>query len=716
MSKNKKKGTKKNTFINSILSIFGNNPFRAYNYKQVSHLLGIKDKASKDLVNTILDELLQNNELIEVKPGKYKVNPKNIVNYANKKANITGTVDMKQTGKAYLISDEGGDDIFISANNTGHALHGDKVKVLLFPQRKGRKPEGQITEIIKRAKEQFVGIVEVSKNFAFLVPDSNSVPVDIFISKNNLKGVKNGEKAIAKITDWPEKSKNPFGEIVKILGMPGDNEVEMQSILAEYDFPLSFPKKAEKEAETISKTITKTDIGQRKDFREIFTITIDPEDAKDYDDAVSIKKLKTGNWQIGIHIADVSHFVKPGTSIDKEGYKRGTSIYLVDRVVPMLPEKLSNNVCSLRANKDKLCFSAVFEMDENAKVVNEWFGKTVINSNRRFNYEEVQEIIETGKGEFSEEINILNELASKLRKKRFTNGSINFHSQEVKFKLDEDGKPLSISVKESKESNKLVEDFMLLANRKVAEFIDKKRKNKTPKTFIYRVHDVPSPEKLNTFVSFVGKLGYQIKMNTTENLAKSLNNLFKNISGKAEETMIETIAIRTMAKAEYSTENIGHYGLAFPHYTHFTSPIRRYPDLMVHRLLESYLDGKSSVNKKEYEEYCVQCSQLERRAVDAERASIKYKQAEYLLDKIGQSFDGVISGVSKWGIYIEIVGNKCEGMVRLNDLYDDFYYLDEDNYCVIGSQSGNKYKLGDKVIIKVKRIDLAKKQMDFELV
>ncbi len=711
----KKKGTKKNTFINSILSIFGNNPFRAYNYKQVSHLLGIKDKASKDLVNTILDELLQNNELIEVKHGKYKVNPKNIVNYANKKANITGTVDMKQTGKAYLISDEGGDDIFISANNTGHALHGDKVKVLLFPQRKGRKPEGQITEIIKRAKEQFVGIVEVSKNFAFLVPDSNSVPIDIFISKNNLKGVKNGEKAIAKITDWPEKSKNPFGEIVKILGMPGDNEVEMQSILAEYDFPLSFPKKAEKEAETISENITKTDIRQRKDFREIFTITIDPEDAKDYDDAVSIKKLKTGNWQVGIHIADVSHFVKPGTSIDKEGYKRGTSIYLVDRVVPMLPEELSNNVCSLRANKDKLCFSAVFEMDENAKVVNEWFGKTVINSNRRFNYEEVQEIIENGKGEFSEEINILNDLASKLRKKRFTNGSINFHSQEVKFKLDEEGKPLSISVKESKESNKLVEDFMLLANRKVAEFIGKKRENKTPKTFVYRIHDVPSPEKLNTFVSFVGKLGYQIKMNTTENLAKSLNNLFKDISGKAEETMIETIAIRTMAKAVYSTENIGHYGLAFPHYTHFTSPIRRYPDLMVHRLLESYLDGKYSVNKKIYEEYCEQCSQLERRAVDAERASIKYKQAEYLLDKIGQSFDGVISGVSKWGIYIEIVGNKCEGMVRLNDLYDDFYYLDEDNYCVIGSQSGNKYKLGDKVMIKVKRIDLAKKQMDFEL-
>ena len=715
MTKKKKKGTKKNTFINSILSIFGNNPFRAYNYKQVSHLLGIKDKASKDLVNTILNELLQNNELIEVKPGKYKVNPKNIVNYANKKANITGTVDMKQTGKAYLISDEGGDDIFISANNTGHALHGDKVKVLLFPQRKGRKPEGQITEIIKRAKEQFVGVVEVSKNFAFLVPDSNSVPIDIFISKNNLKGAKNGEKAIAKITDWPEKSKNPFGEIVKILGMPGDNEVEMQSILAEYDFPLSFPKKAEKEAENFTEIITKTDIGQRKDFREIFTITIDPEDAKDFDDAVSIKKLKTGNWQIGIHIADVSHFVKPGTSIDKEGYKRGTSIYLVDRVVPMLPEKLSNIVCSLQAHKDKLCFSAVFEMDENAKVINEWFGKTVINSNRRFNYEEVQKIIETGKGEFSEEINILNDLTSKLRKKRFTNGSINFQSQEVKFQLDDNGKPLSISIKESKESNKMIEDFMLLANKKVAEFIGKKRENKIPKTFVYRIHDVPSPEKLNTFVSFVGKLGYQIKMDTTKNLAKSLNNLFKQIAGKGEENMIETIAIRTMAKAEYSTENIGHYGLAFQHYTHFTSPIRRYPDLMVHRLLDLYLQEKSSVSKKEYEEYCEQCSQLERRAVEAERASIKYKQAEYLLDKIGQSFDGVISGVSKWGIYIEIVGNKCEGMVRLNDLYDDFYYLDEDNYCVIGSQSGNKYKLGDKVMIKVKRIDLAKKQMDFEL-
>ena len=714
-NKNRGRGAK-NLLRNNILSIFRADPIRLFNYKQISAKLTIKDKSGRDLVNTLIAELLQEETLLEVRPGKFKLNAAWAREQQDFSNTITGSVDMKNTGKAYISPEDGSDDIFIAPNNTDHALHGDTVKVQLFPKRKDKKPEGQIVEIVKRAKEQFVGVIEISKKFAFLIPDSRNMPVDIFIPLEDLKGAKSGQKVVARITEWPEHSKNPFGEITNVLGNPGEHNVEMQSILAEHDFPLSFPAQVEREAEKIPSKIPDEEYKKRRDFRDIWTITIDPEDAKDFDDALSLKKLKSGNWEVGVHIADVSYYVKPGTQLDDEAYKRATSVYLVDRVIPMLPEKLSNNVCSLNANEDKLCFSAVFELNEEAKVINQWFGRTIINSDRRFNYEEVQEVIENGKGEFVNEIGVLHTLASKLRDKRFKNGSINFATQEVKFKLDEDGTPLSVHIKEQKDSNRLIEDFMLLANRKVAEFIGKKENKQKPKTFIYRIHDIPSPEKLNTFIEFLGKLGYSLKINSQESLAQSFNELFKQISGKGEENMIETIAIRTMAKAEYSTDNIGHYGLAFQYYSHFTSPIRRYPDLMVHRLLEHYLEGGSSVSKPVYEEKCVHCSLMERSAVQAERESIKYKQAEFLLDKIGQEFEGLISGVSKWGIYVEIIGNKCEGMVRLQDLQDDFYYLDEDNYQVIGSRYGQQYKLGDQVRIKVKKIDLSRKQMDFGIV
>lgn len=706
----------KNLLRSNILSIFKADPIRLFNYKQIAAKLTIKDKAGRDLVNNILAELLQEEVLEQPRPGKYKLNAEWARKQQDFSNTITGRVDMKNTGKAYVIPEDDSDDIFIAPNNTYHALHGDTVKVRLFPKRKDRKREGKIVEVDKRAKEQYVGVIEVSKKFAFLIPDSRNMPIDIFIPIENLKGAKNGQKVVARITDWPEHSKNPFGVITDVLGNPGEHNVEMQSILAEHDFPLGFPKVVEKEAESIPAQISTEEYKKRKDLRNTWTITIDPEDAKDFDDALSLKKLDAGRWEVGVHIADVSHYVKPGGLIDEEAYRRATSVYLVDRVIPMLPEKLSNFVCSLNAGEDKLCYSIIFEMDENANVHGQWIGRTVINSDRRYNYEEVQKTIENEKGEFAEEIMTLHRLAVQLRNERFKNGSINFASQEVKFKLDEDGTPLSVYIKEQKDSNRLIEDFMLLANKRIAEHIGKKKADKKPKTFVYRIHDQPSPEKLNTFIEFLGKLGYSLKINSRESLAQSFNSLFRQIAGKGEENMIETIAIRTMAKAEYSTFNIGHYGLAFSYYTHFTSPIRRYPDLMVHRLLDHYLQGGSSASSDVYEDKCQHCSLMERSAIEAERESVKYKQAEFLLDKIGQEFEGLISGVSKWGIYVEIIGNKCEGMIRLQDLGDDFYYLDEDNYQVIGSRYGQKYKLGDQVRIKVKKIDLGKKQMDFALV
>ena len=728
----KSKQMNNDKFATQILKIFANAPFTAFNYKQIASKVGAYDKAQRQLVQATILEMAESKILVEEGRGKYKINPKHINDDLLPKNYIVGTIDMKQTGKAYVIpQEEGREDVMIAPNYTNHALHGDTVKVLMFPQRKMHKPEGQVVEILQRAKTRFVGRIQKMDRFAFLVCDNRNMVVDIFVPLNDLAGAEDGEKAVVEMTDWPQQMNNPVGRVVKRLGKPGDNNVEMQSILAEYDFPLDFPAEAEKEAAAI-KAPTKKDIEGRRDFRKTTTFTIDPADAKDFDDAVSFKRLKNGNYEVGVHIADVSYYVKPGSAIDREAYERGTSVYLVDRTIPMLPEKLCNGVCSLRPNEDKLCFSAVFEMNDKAEVLGRWFGKTVINSDRRYNYEEAQEIIENGEKEAGsgkrkaesqpdEAVLELHKLATILREERYKEGAINFDTQEVKFQLDENAKPIGVYIKEQKEANWLIEEFMLLANRNVAECIgktahEKGKKPQKAKTFVYRVHDEPNPEKLNTFVEFVTKLGFKMKVGSRKALADSYNRLFDQIAGRGEEYMIDTIAIRTMSKAYYSTENIGHYGLAFPFYTHFTSPIRRYPDLMVHRLLERYQGGGDSVNTEEYEEYCKHCSVMEKKAADAERTSVKYKQAEYLSDKLGQVFPANISGVSKWGIYAEIEGNKCEGMIPIGSLKGDYYMLDEDNYQVIGRRYGKCYKLGDPVQVRVRAVDMLKKQIDFDLV
>jgi ribonuclease R len=713
---NTQSGIARNAFTNQVFALFSENSDHAFNFRQTAAQLGITDKREKDEIRSVLEQLCVQGSLIEMNRGKYKLNPKLIA--AVSRANtITGTVDMKATGKAYVICPGQPEDILIEPNNTNHALNGDKVKVHLFPKRKNRKTEGIIVEIVERAKKQFVGIVHVSKRFAFLVPDSQLINVDIYIPLNALKGAKHGQKAVALITEWPEKATNPIGEIIHVLGQPGENNVEMNAILAEFDFPLEFPKAAEAEAKKIKNEVPADEIKKRRDFRTIWTCTIDPVDAKDFDDALSLQKLPDGNWEVGVHIADVSHYVVPGSAIDTEAYERGTSIYLVDRTIPMLPEQLSNLVCSLRPDEEKLCFAAVFKLNDKAEILSEWYGRTVIKSDRRYAYEEVQAIIEGAEGDFKTELMTLHSLSSKLREERFRKGSIGFKSQEVKFRLDENGKPIGVMIKEQKEANWLIEDFMLLANRKVAERIaTRKNSEGEAKTFVYRIHDEPNPEKLVRFSEFLKKLGYGFQTNSRKSITTSFNSLFDQILGKGEENMIETIAIRTMARAEYSTVNIGHYGLAFRYYTHFTSPIRRYPDLMVHRLLQRYLDDKPTVSKEEYEEMCQHSSDMERKAMEAERASVKYKQAEYLMDRIGEEFDGQISGVSKWGIFVELLESKCEGMVSLRLLNDDFYYLDEENYRIIGQRWGRVFRLGDPIRIRVKKIDLQKKQMDFDLV
>lgn len=706
-NKNENSGGFKANLIQQIISIFDKNPSQTFNYKQLSQAFGFTDIANKKLVTTVLEELTKQGKLRELKRGSYKLN--------SSKSLLEGTLDMTARGAAYLIVPGAEVDVYIAPKNTSNALHGDKVKVNVFFNKANKKPEGEVIEVVERAKTEFVGIVEKSKNFAFIVTSDQRMPVDIFVANDKLKGAKNGEKVVAKITEWPADKKNPFGIVTQVLGMPGEHDTEMHAILAEYGLPYEFPERVEQDAAKLNIEIDVKEIKKRRDFRAITTFTIDPADAKDFDDALSIKKLDNGNWEIGVHIADVSHYVRPGTMLDEEALKRATSVYLVDRVVPMLPEVLSNNACSLRPQETKLCFSAVFELTEEAELKNEWFGRTVIFSDKRFSYEEAQERIETQQGDFTEEILQMDKLAKILRKERFKKGAIAFDRIEVKFNLDEHGNPVGIFFKESKDSNKLIEEFMLLANKRVAEFIGKPKGNKEAKTFVYRIHDEPNPEKLVTLSNFVKTFGYKLDINQAD-VTKSLNALLADVQGKAEENLIEQLAIRTMAKATYSTNNIGHYGLSFPYYSHFTSPIRRYPDVIAHRLLQHYLDGGASVNQEEIEEQCLHSSKMEILASEAERASIKYKQVEYLQDKIGEEYDGFISGVSEWGIYVEIMSGMCEGMVKLRDMDDDFYSFDPENYCAVGRKKGKTYRMGDEVRIMVKRADLVRKQLDFVLV
>eukprot|EP01133_Synstelium_polycarpum_P010081 gene10081-11757_t len=707
MAKNKSSHLTK--VLTQLISDVLNKSNEALNYKQVSSKLNITDAASRETILEVLKDQTHKGVFIEPQKGKFRLK--------DLKTFVIGKVDITADGSGYVIpDDEFEKDIYISARKLHNALNGDKVKVYIYAKKSGRKNEGEVVEIIERAKTDFIGVIKISERFAFVYVDDRKMLHDIFVPLTDLKGAKNGQKVQVSITDWPEEAKNPIGRVINILGEQGENDTEMNAILAQYGFPLTFPPEVEKEANAIPEEISPEEIKGRRDFRTTTTFTIDPADAKDFDDAISFKKLENGNYEVGVHIADVSHYVLPNSALDKEAYSRATSVYLVDRVIPMLPERLSNGVCSLRPKEDKLCFAAVFEMDDKAIIHDQWFGRTVIHSDRRFSYEEAQQVIETKSGDFKEDILKLNELAYILREKKFKAGAISFESTEVKFKLDDKGKPIGVYVKERKDAHKLIEDFMLLANKKVAEFVAKKGKGKQKYTFVYRSHDSPNLETLNNFALFASRFGYKINMKSDKEIAKSLNFLMEDVEGKKEQNVLTQLAIRSMAKAIYTTKKTSHYGLAFDHYTHFTSPIRRYPDVMVHRLLAAYLNGEKSANEEQYEIASSHSSAMEKRAADAERASIKYKQVEYLEENVGGIFSGIISGVTEWGMYVELIENKCEGMIRLRDITDDFYVLDEKNYCIIGQRKKKKYQLGDEVQVRVKKVDLSKRQIDFSLI
>lgn len=709
--KKEKKGgkrMKKKELAELLVNYFRIKPMESFSLKQLFTGLNLTTHPLKMLCADIVQEMVEDNFLIETEKGHYKLNDKGQI--------MTGTFLRKSNGKNSFIPDDGGEPIFIAERNSAHAMNNDKVKIALCAKRRRHEVEGQVIEILKHANANFVGTLKVSKNYAFLLTETSTLANDIFIPKEKLKGGKDGDKAVVRITEWPEEAKNPFGEVIDILGKAGENTTEMHAILAEYGLPYTYPQSVEAAADKISAEITPEDYAEREDFRDVVTFTIDPKDAKDFDDALSIRQLKPGLWEVGVHIADVSHYVKEGSIIDKEAVKRATSVYLVDRTIPMLPERLCNFICSLRPDEEKLAYSVIFDMNEKAEVKDYRIRHTVIKSNRRFTYEEAQNIIETGEGNYKEEILELNRLAKILRDKRMAAGSINFDRCEVKFEIDEKGKPLSVYFKVSKEANKLIEEFMLLANRTVAEHIGKVPKNKKPKVFPYRIHDLPDPDKLDNLSQFIARFGYKIRTGGSKtDVSKSINRLLSDIEGKKEQNLIETVSLRAMQKARYSIYNIGHYGLAFDYYTHFTSPIRRYPDLMVHRLLTRYLAGGRSAQADKYEELCEHSSAMEQTAASAERASVKYKQVEFMSERIGNVYDGVISGVTEWGLYVEINENKCEGMVSMRDLGNDYYEFDEKNYCLIGRRHHRKFSLGDPVKIKVARANLEKKQLDFVL-
>lgn len=701
-------GRKASALRKKVDEFVGQQNNNTYNYRQVSHAIGAKTPAQQRNVALLLVEMAFNGEIIEVSPGKYK---------SPQRGNeAVGVFVRRSNGKNSVVTETDGETLFIAERNSMHALNGDRVRVNIAAHRRGAEPEAEVIEIIEKKEQTFIGTLKVDRHFGYLLTDSKYLATDIFIPKGKLKGGKTGDKAVVRITEWKPDFKNPSGEVIDILGEAGENNAEIHAILAEFGLPYKYPSAVEKAADKIDAGITPDVVAQRIDMRDVLTFTIDPADAKDFDDALSFRVLPNGLYEVGVHIADVTHYVKPDTIIDKEAQKRATSVYLVDRVVPMLPEHLCNGICSLRPDEEKLAFSVIFEMDAQAKVHNSTIARTVIKSNRRFSYEEAQSVIETGLGDCVEAIKALDSLAKILRKERYEEGSVDFDRSEVKFDISPDGTPLGVYFKVSKDANKLIEEFMLLANKTVATYVGKPKDKRKPKAFVYRIHEAPDAQRLADFAAIARGFGYKVKSSgTPREINRSINRMLSEVKGKGEENYLATLAIRSMAKAIYSTDNVGHYGLGFPYYTHFTSPIRRYPDMMVHRLLERYLAGGRSVVVQKLEEQCKHSSEMEQLAANAERASIKYKQVEYMQSHLGETYSGIISGVTEWGLYVELTDNLCEGLVPMRDLADDYYDFDEKNHCLVGRRHNHRYRLGDAVDIKVARADLEKKQLDFVL-